>query len=167
MSLDKKILKRSDAAELGRALRSQHKIIVFTNGCFDIIHRGHVEYLEFAKSQGDVLIVGLNTDESVRRLKGQGRPINSWIDRAYVLAALRSVDYVIPFHEDTPLNLIKEIVPDVLVKGADYKPEEVVGADFVKSHGGKLILAQFRQGYSTTKIIERICVSLCGSSKDP
>ncbi len=151
-----KIVERTEARKLGAGLREQGKIIVFTNGCFDILHRGHVEYLEFARSQGDVLIVGLNTDDSVRRLKGPNRPINRFEDRAYVLAALEAVDYVIGFSEDTPYELIAEIVPDVLVKGADYRPEEVVGRDIVESHGGRLVLAPFRNGYSTTSLIERI-----------
>ena len=153
---EQKILERSQAKELGVSLRREGKVIVFTNGCFDLLHRGHVEYLYFARSQGDVLIVGVNTDDSLRRLKGSNRPINTLQDRLYVLAALECVDYVIPFHEDTPYELIKEIQPDVLVKGKDYRPDEVVGRDIVESRGGKLVLADYKEGYSTTKLIRKI-----------
>ncbi len=151
-----KIVERGKSRELARNLREQGLKIVFTNGCFDILHRGHVEYLEFARSQGDVLVVGLNTDDSVRRLKGPERPINRFEDRAYVLAALECVDFVIGFSEDTPYNLISELIPDVLVKGADYRPEEVVGRDIVEQHGGRLVLAPFKKGYSTTELLKRI-----------
>ncbi len=153
---EQKILERSQAKELGVSLRREGKVIVFTNGCFDLLHRGHVEYLYFARSQGDVLIVGVNTDDSLRRLKGSNRPINTLQDRLYVLAALECVDYVIPFHEDTPYELIKEIQPDVLVKGKDYRPDEVVGRDIVESRGGKLVLADYKEGYSTTELIRKI-----------
>ncbi len=153
---EQKILERSQAKELGVSLRREGKVIVFTNGCFDLLHRGHVEYLYFARSQGDVLIVGVNTDDSLRRLKGSNRPVNTLQDRLYVLAALECVDYVIPFHEDTPYELIKEIQPDVLVKGKDYRPDEVVGRDIVESRGGKLVLADYKEGYSTTELIRKI-----------
>ncbi len=151
-----KIIAREKASELAAKIKSSGKSIVFTNGCFDIIHRGHVEYLEFAASLGDILIIGLNTDDSVRRLKGTERPINRFEDRALVLASLEAVDYVVGFSEDTPYQLIKEIVPDVLVKGADYKPEDVVGRDIVEANGGRLVLAPFKSGYSTTGLIEKI-----------
>jgi glycerol-3-phosphate cytidylyltransferase len=134
----------------------QGKRIVFTNGCFDIIHSGHIYYLTEAKKYGDLLIIGLNTDDSVSRLKGPSRPINRQHDRATVLAALKPVDYVCFFDEDTPLELIKFLNPDVLVKGADYKEEEVVGADFVKSQGGKVVLISFVEGKSTTNIINKM-----------
>lgn len=127
--------------------------VVFTNGCFDILHRGHVEYLAKAADMGDVLVVGLNTDASVRRLKGEGRPINNEESRALVLASLSFVDAVVLFDEDTPLELIKAVRPDVLVKGADYKPEEIVGADFVTSYGGTVATVPLVEGYSTTKVI--------------
>ena len=127
--------------------------VVFTNGCFDIVHRGHVEYLAKAADMGDVLVVGLNTDASVRRLKGEGRPINNQEARALVLASLSFVDAVVLFDEDTPLELIKAIRPDVLVKGADYKPEEIVGADFVTSYGGTVATVPLVEGYSTTKLL--------------
>ena len=133
-------------------LKRQNLKIVFTNGCFDIIHRGHIEYLNKAKKLGDVLIVGLNSDESVKRLKGPTRPINSAEDRAYLLAALEAVDFVVPFEDDTPYELIKMIKPDTLVKGGDYKGKEVVGAQF----SGELKLVEFVDGKSTTKTIQKI-----------
>jgi len=131
------------------------KKIVFTNGCFDILHIGHVKYLEVTKSFGDMLIVGLNSDESVRRLKGKNRPINSGDDRAYVLSALESVSFVVEFIEDTPLELIKAIKPDVLVKGGDYKDKEVVGSDIAK----EVKLVDFIDGKSTTNIIKKAQLS--------
>ncbi len=129
--------------------------IVFTNGCFDLIHKGHVSYLERASEIGDILIVGLNSDLSVKRLKGNNRPINSQEDRAKVLSALESVDYIVIFEEDTPIDLIKEIRPDILVKGSDYKKEEVIGAEFVEGYGGKVELIPFLSGYSTTGLIKK------------
>jgi len=132
--------------------RSREKKVVFTNGCFDILHVGHVKYLQEAKSFGDVLIVGLNSDASVSRLKGPTRPINTASDRAYLLAALEAVDFVVPFSEDTPYELIKMIQPDVLVKGGDYEGKEVVGTEFAR----ELKLVEFVNGKSTTKTIERI-----------
>ena len=127
--------------------------VVFTNGCFDILHRGHVEYLSKASDMGDVLVVGLNTDASVKRLKGEGRPINDEQARALVLASLSFVDAVVLFDEDTPYELIKAIRPDVLVKGADYKPEEIVGCDIVTSYGGKVETVPLVEGYSTTQLL--------------
>ena len=135
--------------------RKDSRRIVFTNGCFDIIHAGHVKYLAEAKKLGDVLFLGLNSDQSVRRLKGDSRPINSETDRASVLSALRSIDYVVVFGEDTPENIIRTIRPDVLVKGGDYKIENIVGADFVKSEGGEVVTIDFVDGKSTTRIIEK------------
>lgn len=138
--------------ELQRILshKSQQKI-VFTNGCFDILHVGHVKYLEVAKSFGDILIVGLNSDDSVKRLKGSNRPINPQEDRAYILASLESVSYVVLFEEDTPLDLILALKPDILVKGADYEGKEIAGSDFVK----EVRLVEFIEGKSTTKMIEK------------
>ena len=133
-------------------LKNNDKKIVFTNGCFDILHIGHVKYLEKAKNFGDILILGLNSDNSTHRLKGKNRPINTQDDRAYILASLEVVDYVVIFNEDTPLDLIKLIKPDVLVKGGDYEGKEVVGQDIAK----ELKLVQFIDGKSTTKTIERI-----------
>lgn len=132
------------------------KQIVFTNGCFDILHVGHIRYLKEAKKLGDLLIVGINTDASVKRLKGPTRPLQSEDDRAEILSALGCVDFVILFDEDTPLNLIKEIQPHILVKGGDWKPESIVGSDFVLAHGGKVLSLNFVDGRSTTNIVNRI-----------
>jgi D-beta-D-heptose 7-phosphate kinase/D-beta-D-heptose 1-phosphate adenosyltransferase len=137
--------------------REQGKSIVFTNGCFDILHGGHVGYLQEARAQGDLLIVGLNTDASVRRLgKGPDRPINDEIQRAIVLGALECVDYICLFDDPTPLRLIEMIEPDVLVKGADYRPENVVGREFVEARGGRLHLAELVPGRSTTRLVDQI-----------
>jgi len=133
--------------------------IVFTNGVFDILHLGHVDYLQRAAALGDILVVGINADASVKRLKGEGRPINGEWDRALMLAALGFVDYVVPFGEDTPIDLIKALRPDVLVKGADYKSEDVAGREFVESNGGQLVLLPLVEGRSTTSIIEKIGTS--------
>lgn len=132
--------------------RKQGKKIVFTNGCFDILHAGHVSVLEFARSKGDLLVVGLNSDQSVRRLKGPTRPVNKQADRALVLAALESVSYVCVFTQDTPYNLIKNVRPDVLVKGGDYKPQEIVGREFA----GKVVRFALLKGRSTTGIIHKV-----------
>jgi rfaE bifunctional protein nucleotidyltransferase chain/domain len=130
--------------------------LCFTNGCFDLIHPGHVQYLADARAQGDFLVVGLNSDASVARLKGPGRPLQDEAARAAVLLGLRSVDAVVRFDEDTPLELIQALRPDVLVKGGDYTPETVVGRDFVEAQGGRLILIPFLPGHSTSKIEARI-----------
>jgi D-beta-D-heptose 7-phosphate kinase/D-beta-D-heptose 1-phosphate adenosyltransferase len=130
--------------------------IVFTNGCFDILHRGHVELLASAKSLGDILVVGLNSDASVERLKGKGRPFVGEADRAYVLAALEAVDHVVVFGEDTPLETIHALEPDVLVKGAEYDREEIVGAAFVEERGGRVERIKMLEGFSTTALIEKI-----------
>ena len=145
-----------DPRLLGEALRGANLKVVFTNGCFDILHRGPVELLRFAKGLGDVLVVGLNTDDSVRRLKGQERPINPLHDRAAVLLAIRWVDFVVPFGEDTPERLIRELRPDVLVKGGDYRLEDIVGAEFVTSYGGEVKIFPYLEGYSTTSIVRRL-----------
>ena len=132
------------------------KKVVFTNGCFDILHRGHVDYLAKAKALGDILVVGLNDDRSVSRLKGEQRPIIDQDDRASILAGLKSVDYVVVFGEDTPYELIKAIVPDVLVKGADWSVDKVVGKDIVESAGGSVQTIEFLPNRSTSRIIEKI-----------
>ena len=137
---------------LSKELKARDKKIIFTNGCFDILHAGHVRYLETAKSYGDVLILGLNSDRSVTALKGEGRPINTQLDRAYILAALEAVDYVVVFDDDTPYDLIKTIKPHTLVKGGDYKGKEVIGQDIAD----ELKLVQFVDGKSTTRTIEKI-----------
>ena len=137
--------------------RFQQKKIVFTNGCFDLLHLGHIDYLCKAKDQGDELIVGVNTDRSVRLLeKGSNRPINNEKSRALIIAALHFVDAVVIFDEKTPYELIKTIQPDVLVKGSDYKPEEIVGYDIVTASGGKVVTIDFLPGYSTTGLIKKI-----------
>ncbi len=135
----------------------QHRPIVFTNGCFDILHRGHADYLQRAAQLGKTLVVGVNDDDSVQRLqKGPGRPFNPLQDRMELLAALRCVDYVVPFTEDTPLNLIKIIRPDHLVKGGDWSVEKIVGADFVQSQGGKVHSLAVQFDRSTTTLVQRI-----------
>lgn len=136
--------------------RSAGKTIVFTNGCFDILHRGHVEYLAQAADLGDKLIIGLNTDASVKRLKGESRPVNDEKSRALLLSALQFVDAVVFFDEDTPYELIKQVQPDILVKGNDYKPEEIVGYDIVTAKGGKVLTIDLVEGFSTTNIISRM-----------
>ena len=136
--------------------RSAGETIVFTNGCFDILHRGHVEYLAQAADLGDKLIVGLNTDASVKRLKGESRPVNDEKSRALLLSALQFVDVVVFFDEDTPYELIKQVQPDILVKGNDYKPEEIVGYDIVTAKSGKVLTINLVEGFSTTNIIKRL-----------
>jgi rfaE bifunctional protein nucleotidyltransferase chain/domain len=131
-------------------------ILCFTNGCFDLLHPGHVQYLEDVRALGDFLIVGLNSDESVLRLKGPSRPLQDEKARAMILLGLRSVDAVVRFEEDTPYNLIKTLQPDVLAKGGDYSPENVVGRDIVEKRGGKLVLVPFLPGHSSSVIVERI-----------
>jgi D-beta-D-heptose 7-phosphate kinase/D-beta-D-heptose 1-phosphate adenosyltransferase len=150
-----KILDRAGMKAERERLRAAGRKLVFTNGCFDIIHAGHVEYLAFARAQGDALLVGLNSDASVRRNKGPTRPLVPEQDRAMVLAALQVVDYVVLFEEDEPASLIAEIIPDVLVKGEDWA-HYVSGRDIVERYGGKVVLARMVQGRSTTNIVERI-----------
>lgn len=149
-------IKRSELTSTIKRLRIKGKTVVFTNGVFDILHRGHVEYLTKAKSLGDILVVGLNSDKSVRRLKGKNRPINKQSDRAAVLLGLSSVDYVVIFTEDTPKKLIEEVKPDILVKGADYKIDKIVGADFVKSYGGLIKRIKLSPGRSSSKILKKL-----------
>ena len=154
----KKIFTYTDAS-YSRMLtiwRFQGKKTVFTNGCFDILHLGHIDYLSKAKDLGDLLIVGLNTDLSVSALKGRNRPIQDEISRAMVLSSLSMVDVVVFFGEETPYNLIKITRPDILVKGADYKPEDIVGYDIVKSKGGEIVTIEYLEGYSTTAIEKKI-----------
>jgi D-beta-D-heptose 7-phosphate kinase/D-beta-D-heptose 1-phosphate adenosyltransferase len=136
--------------------RRQGKRIVFTNGCFDLIHPGHVRYLGAAKRLGEVLVVAINSDASVRRVKGPNRPLVRERDRCEVVAALEMVDYVTVFNEDTPYDLIKAVQPDVLVKGGDWKVAEIVGADIVRARGGVVRSLRFAGGYSTTRLLERI-----------
>jgi len=136
--------------------RSHGQKIVFTNGCFDILHLGHVDYLEKAAGLGDRLIIGLNTDDSVSRFKGPERPIQDQNSRARILSSLQFVDMVVLFNEDTPLELISKLIPDILVKGSDYLAENIVGAEVVKKHGGEVKTIDFVSGYSTSRIIEKI-----------
>lgn len=150
------IIDRNNVKNFCEELRTQNKKIIFTNGCFDIIHAGHVRYLTAAKSFGDVLIVGLNSDESVRRLKGASRPINSEQDRAEVLLGLKAVDYVIIFGEDTAENLIADVRPNIYVKGGDYNLENLPEAKIVMSYGGKVEFINLVAGRSTTNIIKKI-----------
>lgn len=151
-----KILDNKSLEERLKLWRKEGKTIVFSNGCFDILHRGHVEYLSKAADLGDVLLIGLNTDASVRRLKGLSRPINDGKARAVVLAALEFVDAVVFFEEDTPYDLIKFVQPDVLVKGNDYKVEDIVGYDIVINKGGKVETIELVEGFSTTNVISRL-----------
>jgi rfaE bifunctional protein nucleotidyltransferase chain/domain len=151
-----KIVDRTDIAQKLAAHRLHNRKVVFTNGCFDILHFGHVYYLGAAKDAGDLLVVGINADASVSRLKGPQRPINETYHRAFVLASLHAVDYVVVFEEDTPLNLIQTIQPDVLVKGADYTIDQVVGAAEVLAAGGRVQLIPFVPGQSTTGIIQKV-----------
>lgn len=136
--------------------KEQGKKIVFTNGCFDILHIGHISYLENAKKQGDILIVGVNSDESTRRLKGPTRPINSEKDRACMLSALKAVDYTVIFEEDTPEDLIAYLKPSIHVKGGDYKKEDLPETKIVEAYGGKVVILNFVEGKSTTNIINKI-----------
>lgn len=151
-----KITTLQEAKILTNTWKTDHLKVVFTNGCFDIMHLGHIDYLEKARSIGDKLVVGLNSDQSVRRLKGESRPINNLYARSSMLAALEFVDVVIPFEEDTPLSLISLLLPDVLVKGNDYTIENIVGADVVIENGGSVETIELVKGYSTTTIINKL-----------
>lgn len=157
INIEKKILTISSILpELAR-LRFQGKKIVFTNGCFDILHRGHVDYLSKAAELGDIFVIGLNSDASVSRLKGPTRPVQDEYSRSIILAALQSVNYVVLFDEDTPYNLIKAVQPDILVKGGDYTDiTKIVGYDTVTKTGGKVLTIPFVEGFSTTGILEKI-----------
>ncbi|MFP4459993.1 MAG: D-glycero-beta-D-manno-heptose 1-phosphate adenylyltransferase [Candidatus Zixiibacteriota bacterium] len=137
------------------------KTVVFTNGCFDIIHKGHVEYLRKARALGDFLIIGVNSDESMEKIKGSKRPIMTFENRSAVLAAFEFVDIIIQFHDQTPIKLINLVKPDILVKGADYQIKDIVGADFVISKGGKVKTIELEKGYSTSQIIQTIKERYC------
>lgn len=150
------LVRRRDVTSLGARLRRRGKTIVFTNGVFDLLHRGHVAYLARARSMGDVLVVGLNSDRSARRLKGPGRPLQSQSDRAAILLALRAVDYVVIFGEDRPDRLIEQIKPDVLVKGADYRLPDIAGASFVTSRGGKVRRIRLTPGRSSSALLRKL-----------
>jgi D-glycero-beta-D-manno-heptose 1-phosphate adenylyltransferase len=147
---------KEDFEKIKESLVRQKQKIVFTNGCFDIIHRGHLEYLNEAKALGDFLVVGVNSDSSVKKLKGKDRPVVGQEDRAFVLLNLKPVDAVIIFDEETPYDLINFVRPDFLVKGGDWKEDDIVGSDIVKSYGGKVISLKFVDSYSSTNLIEKI-----------
>jgi len=146
----------NDAVQTMQQWRNENRRIVFTNGCFDLLHPGHIDYLQRARALGDALVIGLNDDASVRGLKGENRPINCSADRACMLTALRCVDLVVPFSESTPLNLIKALKPDVLVKGGDYRQENIVGAREVRDNGGEVVVMPFIEGFSSSALIQRI-----------
>ena len=151
-----KIVDRKELAALVKQWKHKGETVVFTNGCFDILHLGHVDYLEKARAKGDRLVIGLNTDDSVARLKGPTRPLNNEYSRARLLASLAFVDALTHFGEDTPYELIKELLPDILVKGNDYLAENIVGADIVISNGGRVETIELVQGFSTTSMIDKI-----------
>ncbi|MBU1317866.1 MAG: D-glycero-beta-D-manno-heptose 1-phosphate adenylyltransferase [candidate division Zixibacteria bacterium] len=152
--MTKRVLSLTEMVALRKKLRRQGKKVVFTNGVFDILHVGHLSLLEKSKDLGDILIVGLNSDASTRRLKGNSRPLVPFKDRARLLASIRPVDYVVGFSQDTPLQLIKKLLPDILVKGADYKISEIVGAKEVTDAGGKVVRVRLLAGRSTSKLVE-------------
>ena len=155
-AIDSKIVSLEKAQEMCNEWKNDGINIVFTNGCFDLLHKGHVKYLEEARNLGDRLVVGLNSDNSTSRLKGPNRPIVDEMGRAAVLAALESVSLVVLFDEDTPAKLIEQVQPDILVKGGDYRPEEIVGSDFVTRTGGRVVIIPFLEGYSTSAIEQKI-----------
>jgi len=154
--LNSKIKLPGELAQISARLRRRGKAVVFTNGCFDILHYGHAWYLEEAKKKGDCLIVAVNSDASVRRIKGRKRPVMNQGYRASLVAALESVDYVTIFSEDTPIKIIKSIRPDILVKGSDWRKGDIAGADFVSSYGGRVETVRLAKGVSTTGIIKKI-----------
>ena len=154
-NIDDKILDLDRAVETRQRLGSEGRCVVFTNGCYDLLHSGHVDYLDFARRQGDALVVGINSDASVRRIKGPSRPINAQDQRARVLAALEAVDYVVIFDQDEPVELISRILPDILVKGSDWA-HYVSGRDIVEKNGGRVVLAPLTPGYSTSNTLARI-----------
>lgn len=156
LQVEDRIISLEKAIQIRNECKEKGKSIVFTNGCFDILHKGHAFYLEKAAALGDILILGLNSDKSVKKLKGPDRPINNEKSRAYLIAALRSVDFVVLFDEDTPYNVIRGIIPDILIKGGDYKTEDIVGGDIVSDAGGKVMTIKFVEGFSTTNIINKI-----------
>ena len=159
-----KIIPRSKIPSLMRSLRKQQQIVVFTNGCFDLLHAGHVRYLEEARKQGDALMVGVNNDRSMKKIKGPGRPLISEKQRAEVLGALACVSWVVLFSEPDPYRLIELIRPDVLVKGADWSEKEIIGADLVRSYGGKVVRVELVPRISTSEIIQRILERYGGSA---
>lgn len=160
-SAKEKMLPRRAAAEQVRAWKQEGKRVVFTNGCFDLLHPGHVQYLEEARQLGDRLVVALNDDTSVRRIKGPGRPIQPGSERAEILAALAAVDLVTEFSEEDPLNIIRELAPDILVKGADWARDKIIGREDVEASGGRVLQIAFEPGYSTSRLLENIRKNCC------
>ena len=154
--IEEKIKTATILKKILSGLKRRNKKIVFTNGCFDILHPGHVKYLEKAKSKGDLLVVAVNSDDSAKRVKGKGRPIVRCKARMKVLAALESVDFVTWFKEDNPYSIVRKLAPDVLVNGADWREDEIIGAKFVKDKGGRVVTVPIIKGYSTTKILKKI-----------
>jgi rfaE bifunctional protein nucleotidyltransferase chain/domain len=155
-NIKSKIVDSQQAAKIVQQWQGKGDKVVFTNGCFDLVHRGHVEYMAIAANLGQRLVLGLNTDASVKRLKGDLRPLVDEQSRAILLAAFEFIDLIVLFDEDTPYELIKAVQPDILVKGSDYKPESIVGYDIVTARGGKVETIDFVEGFSTTKLVERI-----------
>lgn len=156
---------KEEFIEIRKKLKEENKKVVFTNGCFDILHSGHIDYLNKAKALGDVLIVGINSDSSVKKIKGEKRPIISENERANIILNLKAVDYVIIFDEETPYELIKFIIPDILVKGADWEIDKIVGRDIVELNGGKVVNIAFINEQSTSKIIQTIINKYCVEAK--
>ncbi|MFC1753464.1 D-glycero-beta-D-manno-heptose 1-phosphate adenylyltransferase [Thermoproteota archaeon] len=152
----KKILNSHKLAKTVASLKKRGKKVVFTNGCFDILHCGHTSYLNSAKRKGDILVVGVNSDSSVRTIKGKKRPINKLKDRIEILSHLDFIDYLCAFSQSTPLQLIKKVRPNILIKGSDWKDKGIVGTDFVKSYGGRVLTIPLKKGYSTTRLIKNI-----------
>lgn len=152
----KRVVSITKIKKIVNAERKKGKKVVFTNGCFDLIHPGHIHLLKKAKSLGDILIVGLNSDSSTRKIKGEDRPLYSEKDRAFILSELKPVDYVVIFNEETPAKLIEAIKPDILVKGSDWRIKEIVGKDTVKQRGGRVVRVRLLRGFSTTSLLERI-----------
>lgn len=154
--IEEKIKTRAALKDILSSLKKENRTVVFTNGCFDILHAGHVTYLEEAKKHGDILVVAVNSDNSAKRLKGEGRPLVNQDDRMKILASLESVNFVTSFKEDDPAAIVKELGPDIIVKGSDWKEDEIIGGEDVKKRGGKVVTIPFYKDYSTTLLMKRI-----------
>ncbi len=165
MSSEPKLLTHEHAAVTIVEWKRQGKKVVFTNGCFDILHAGHIDYLEKAKGLGDALVVGVNSDASIQRLKGKKRPIVPVVDRCKVLCGLEAVDAVVIFEEDTPRQIIEKLLPDILIKGSDWPIDKIVGGKTVRAHGGEVRTVEFLEGHSTTSLVERIVERYCSREK--
>ncbi len=153
------LLQINEFLEIRNQIKKENQKLVFTNGCFDLLHRGHIDYLNRAKELGDYLVVALNSDESVTKLKGKGRPLVKLEDRAFVISNLKAVDFVISFNEETPFEIISKVIPDVLIKGGDWKIDQIVGRDIVEQNGGKVYSLKYIEDYSTSSMIEKIIQS--------